>query len=75
VLADATGIEQLGRHFGGLLYEREVRFLIAEEWAMTPKDILTRRTKHYLHLTPAERQAFVAWFDAQAVPALTSAAV
>lgn len=30
---------------------------------MTAEDILYRRTKHYLHLTEAERAAFVEWFD------------
>ena len=64
----------LGRHFGGLLYEREARFLCAEEWAQTADDILTRRTKHYLHLTQAERRAFSAWLAAQSPPRLTYAA-
>ena len=31
--------------------------------AQTPEDILMRRTKHYLHLTPAEQQAFADWFN------------
>lgn len=62
LLAGATGLEGLGRHFGGNLYEAEARYLVAREWAMTPEDILWRRTKHYLHLTPAEREAFADWF-------------
>ena len=28
---------------------------------MTAEDILTRRTKHGLHMTPTEREAFAAW--------------
>ena len=64
----------LGRHFGGLLYEREARFLLAEEWARTADDILERRTKHDLHLTQAERRAFSAWLAAQSPPRLTYAA-
>lgn len=40
-----------------------MRYLVANEWAKTAEDILYRRTKHYLHLTEAERTAFIAWFD------------
>jgi hypothetical protein len=28
-------------------------------------DILTRRTKHYLHMTADEKRAFQAWFEAR----------
>ena len=62
VVAGAMGMEGLGRHFGGNLYEAEARYLVAKEWAQQPEDILWRRTKHYLHLTPAERDAFADWF-------------
>ena len=34
-------------------YEREARFLMAQEWATTAEDIVMRRTKHALHMTPA----------------------
>ena len=61
VLGGARSLAELGRHFGGGFYEREARYLMAEEWATTAEDVLTRRTKHGLHLTPAERQAFAAW--------------
>ena len=70
ILAGATGITDLGRHFGGLLYEAEARYLIANEWAQQPEDILYRRTKHYLNLSEAERADFSAWFfDTQLQPA------
>jgi glycerol-3-phosphate dehydrogenase len=65
VVKDATRLTDLGRHHGGLLYEAEVRYLVAREWARTPDDILLRRTKHYLHMTEAERNAFAAWFEAE----------
>ena len=65
VIGGAETLADLGRHHGGLLYEAEVRYLVAKEWAQTPDDILLRRTKHYLHLTEAERTAFSAWFEAQ----------
>ena len=63
VVAGAMNMADLGRHFGGTLYEAEARYLVAREWAQTPEDILMRRTKHYLHLTPAERHAFADWFN------------
>jgi glycerol-3-phosphate dehydrogenase len=61
LLEDARGLCDLGRHFGGLLYEREADFLIRSEWARTAEDVLERRTKHHLRLTAAERDAFNAW--------------
>jgi len=64
LVGGAAGLADLGRHFGGTLHEAEVRYLVDREWAMTAEDILYRRTKHYLHLTEAERAAFEAWFDA-----------
>ena len=67
LLAGATSLAELGRHFGGLLYEREVDYLCRVEWAETAADILERRTKHYLHLTPEERRAFEAWCDARTI--------
>ncbi|MCB1431567.1 MAG: glycerol-3-phosphate dehydrogenase, partial [Alphaproteobacteria bacterium] len=36
VIADASDMDGLGRHFGGQLYEREIAYLCAEEWAVTP---------------------------------------
>jgi glycerol-3-phosphate dehydrogenase len=65
VVGDAKRLADLGRHHGGLLYEAEVRYLVAKEWAQTPDDILKRRTKHYLHLTEAEQAAFRTWFSAE----------
>lgn len=54
-LLGLTGsVADLGRHFGADLYEVEVRYLIANEWAMTAEDILWRRTKRGLRLTSAE---------------------
>ena len=34
---------------------------MAQEWATTADDILTRRTKHGLHLSKPERAGFEAW--------------
>ncbi len=61
LLRGAASLADLGQFFGGMLYESEARFLIAEEWATTAEDILSRRTKHGLHLSAPERGAFEAW--------------
>ena len=61
VIDGAGRVEDLGRHFGGLFYEREAAYLVAQEWAQTAPDILERRTKHGLHLDRAEREAFAVW--------------
>ncbi|WP_422073517.1 glycerol-3-phosphate dehydrogenase [Tranquillimonas rosea] len=65
LVGDATSVEGLGRHFGGQLYEAEVRYLVEHEWARTAEDVLWRRTKHRLDLSEAEKADFAAWFDAQ----------
>jgi glycerol-3-phosphate dehydrogenase len=59
----ARSLAELGRFFGAHLYEAEARYLRAREWAEAPEDILTRRTKHALHMTAEEKAAFGAWFD------------
>ncbi|MHA7875409.1 glycerol-3-phosphate dehydrogenase [Roseivivax sp.] len=66
IAGGATGLEGLGRHFGGQLYEAEARYLMAHEWARRPEDVLWRRTKHRLDLSAAEQAAFADWFAAQA---------
>ncbi|MDF7627903.1 glycerol-3-phosphate dehydrogenase [Erwiniaceae bacterium L1_55_4] len=64
VLGHARDINDLGRHFGAQLYEAEVRYLVENEWAQQVEDVLWRRTKHKLHLTEVQQQAFSQWFDA-----------
>jgi glycerol-3-phosphate dehydrogenase len=57
VLGAAASIADLGEHFGAELYAREVDYLVAREWARSAEDVLWRRTKAGLHLTPAQREA------------------
>ena len=57
VLNGARDLAGLGRHFGGLLYQCEIDYLRQAEWAQTAEDVLDRRTKHGLHLTPDQRAA------------------
>lgn len=63
ILAHAKSVNDLGRYFGGQLYEVEARYLMAQEWAQTAEDVLWRRTKHRLHLTEVEQAAFAKWFE------------
>jgi D-erythritol 1-phosphate dehydrogenase len=65
LLKHAKGLNALGKHFGGLLYEAELDYLKQNEWAVSAEDVLTRRTKHGLHLGNAERTLVASYFDAQ----------
>jgi len=53
VLGAAKTGGDLGRNFGADLTEAEVRYLVDREWAMTAADIVWRRTKLGLRLSPA----------------------
>ena len=64
LLGDARRLDDLGPRFGGLLYRREAEFLRDTEWARTAADVLLRRTKHGLHLSPDERRGFEDWMAA-----------
>ncbi len=61
IVGSATSLVDLGRHFGATFYEAEARYLIDEEWAVTPADILDRRTKHGLSLNAAQKATLVEW--------------
>ena len=55
ILAAAKTDADLGENFGGGLYEAELRYLIANEWARDAADVLWRRTKCGLHMSEAQR--------------------
>ena len=67
VIGAATSMAGLGRRFGPNFYEAEARYLMAEEWAETADDILTRRTKHALHMSAGEKASFAAWLNEFAI--------
>ena len=54
VLGDSRDATDLGRIFGADLAEREVDYLRRCEWAVTAEDVLWRRTKLGLRLSPTE---------------------
>jgi glycerol-3-phosphate dehydrogenase len=55
VVGKAGSIDDLGEHYGGGLYEAELRYLVKEEWASEAEDVLWRRTKCGLHMNEDER--------------------
>ncbi|QYO77456.1 glycerol-3-phosphate dehydrogenase [Devosia salina] len=54
VLGEAKSEADLGTHFGADLYQREVDYLVAQEWARTAQDVLWRRTKLGLKVGPED---------------------
>lgn len=62
-LGDAATRADLGRQFGAGLSEAEIGYLTNTEWAQTAEDILWRRTKLGLHMTPAERAEVAAFLE------------
>jgi glycerol-3-phosphate dehydrogenase len=69
VVGNAARVEALGRHFGAGLYQREVEYLIAQEWARTAEDVLWRRSKLGLEISAAEAAALGAWLAAERLAA------
>ena len=56
------------------LFECELNYLHGHEWARSADDVLWRRTKLGLHLSPAQRDAVAAWWAAHfAAPASAGA--
>jgi glycerol-3-phosphate dehydrogenase len=67
-LGDARVLADLGAHFGHGLYQSEVDYLVAREWARSADDILWRRSKLGLRFTAEEAellQSYVAAAVAQ----------
>ncbi|TNE30854.1 MAG: glycerol-3-phosphate dehydrogenase, partial [Alphaproteobacteria bacterium] len=62
VLGDAQGLDELGAHMGGDLYEAELEYLVREEFAQTAEDVLWRRSKLGLHLDLAAQASVADWF-------------
>ena len=56
ILAGHQRPEELGEDLGGGLYEAEVQYLVAHEWANTLEDILWRRSKLSLHVHSGTEQ-------------------
>jgi glycerol-3-phosphate dehydrogenase len=61
ILGDAKACSDLGPAFGPELTGAEVRYLMRNEWARFPDDILWRRSKLGLTMPPADREALLAF--------------
>ncbi|HMO68343.1 MAG TPA: glycerol-3-phosphate dehydrogenase C-terminal domain-containing protein [Novosphingobium sp.] len=65
VLDDAASLADCGEHFGHGLTAREVRYLMAREWARTADDVLWRRSKLGLRLSASEAARLAEWMEGQ----------
>jgi glycerol-3-phosphate dehydrogenase len=66
ILGGARDLAGLGQDFGGGLYQAEVDYLIAQEWARTAEDILWRRSKLALHVTAPTRARLETYLEQHA---------
>lgn len=57
LLEGARAMADLGRVFGADLTEREVAWLMSQEWAVSAEDVLFRRGKLGLRFSPEQRRA------------------
>src|SRR5690606_22739315 len=71
ILGDARRPKDLGVDFGGGLYEAEVRYLVREEWAESAADIVWRRSKLELGMSPAEIARLDEWLAQETAAAGT----
>lgn len=65
LLEGANSLEDLGEHIGAGLYAREVQYLCREEWARDAADILWRRSKLGLFMTPGQQVRLSSYLAAQ----------
>ncbi len=61
VIGDARTVAELGRDFGGGLYEREIGYFVEREWALSVEDIVWRRSKAGLALNEAQQRELARW--------------
>jgi glycerol-3-phosphate dehydrogenase len=67
LLGNAKSLVDLGQSFGATLTESEVRYLMASEWARTAEDVVWRRSKLGLRLSPVEIAALDVWMAAHRI--------
>lgn len=65
LLGDARSLDDLGEWMGGDLYESELLYLEAHEYARTAHDVLWRRSKLGLHLKGDVAERIDQWFAAR----------
>jgi glycerol-3-phosphate dehydrogenase len=67
VLGDAQNREDLGPRFGDELTGAEVRYLMTQEWARFPDDVLWRRSKLGLTMPPQDCEALAQFMAAEMI--------
>ncbi|HUY01740.1 MAG TPA: glycerol-3-phosphate dehydrogenase C-terminal domain-containing protein, partial [Rhodocyclaceae bacterium] len=65
VIGDARSVADLGRNFGGGLYERELRYFVEHEWAVSVEDIVWRRSKAGLAMNEAQQRELALWLNSR----------
>ena len=65
VLGEASSLNDMGEHFGGDFYEKELEYLVSYEFAKCAEDVLWRRSKLGMHLSAEAQEAVTAWFTQQ----------
>jgi len=65
ILKDAKSEQDLGTLFGSNLTQREVQYLIANEWAQTTEDVLWRRSKLGLKMSKSEVTVLDAYMQSE----------
>ena len=73
ILGEATALADLGEHFGADLYQAEVDYLRHHEWVVDAEDLLWRRSKLGLRLTPAQQRRLAEVLRAPAAAMATRA--
>ena len=63
MIGEARRLADLGRDFGAGLYEAELRWLRDREFARTAEDVLWRRTKLGLVMSPEEARGVEQWLE------------
>jgi glycerol-3-phosphate dehydrogenase len=68
ILANTSKLADLGEMFGAGLYQKEVEYLIAHEWAVSCEDILWRRSKLGLVFSAEEVAKLQEWLNQLSFP-------
>ncbi|MEZ5873057.1 MAG: glycerol-3-phosphate dehydrogenase [Nitratireductor sp.] len=68
VLGSATSLADLGTDFGNGLFEAELKWFVAREWAVSGEDVLFRRTRLGIAMSKDQIASVNEWMAANAVP-------
>lgn len=75
LLQGCHGLGDMGEHFGAGLYQREVEYMLREEWARSAEDVLWRRSKLGLRFSAEQADALDGFVRRQIAALLSTHAV